>query len=151
LSAGIASRKLVRTLFAGAVAATLLAAPPVTAGERVAEGDIANLLSGVTLDGIYNNGAFFTETYNTDGSVRYHDVDGSDSGQWSVRDGKFCTFYESQEGACFFVERDGDNCFTFYVPDDKGGPNAGPAKDWTSRGWDRNKPSTCPTAPEIQL
>jgi hypothetical protein len=139
---------------AGAVAAWLaaiLAAPQATAGERVAERDIASLLSGVTLDGIYNNGAFFTETYKEDGSVRYHDMDGADSGQWSVKDGKFCTFYEQQEGACFFVERDGDNCFTFFVPDEAGGANAGPARDWTSRGWDRSKPSTCPTAPEIQL
>ncbi|BCP55376.1 hypothetical protein K32_39930 [Kaistia sp. 32K] len=121
------------------------------AGERVPEKEIEKSLSGVTLDGIYNNGAFFSETYNEDGSVRYHDIDGSDSGQWSVQAGKFCTFYESQQGACFFVERDGPNCFTFFVPDEKGGPNAGPAKEWTSRGWDRRKPSTCPTAPEIRL
>lgn len=128
-----------------------LAAQTALAGTRVPEAEIAGFLSGVTLDGIYNNGAFFSETYAEDGSVRYHDVDGSDSGRWSVRDGKFCTFYDKQEGACFFVERDGTNCFTFFVPDEAGGPNAGPAKDWTSRGWDRRKPSTCKTAPEIHL
>jgi len=128
-----------------------LAAQAAHAGARVPEAEIAALFSGVTLDGIYNNGAFFSETYSEDGSVRYHDIDGSDSGQWSVRDGKFCTFYDSQEGACFFVERDGANCFTFFVPEETGSPDAGPAKDWTSRGWDRRKPSTCPTAPEIQL
>jgi len=157
LSAGIASREPARTPFiraialAGLAALASLAATPAPAGERVPEHEIASLLSGLTLDGIYHNGAFFTETYNTDGSIRYHDIDGADSGQWSVKDGKFCTFYESQEGACFFVERDGANCFTFYVPDEKGGPDAGPAQEWTSRGWDRRKPSTCPTAPEIQL
>ena len=135
-----------------AVAAALgLTAQMARAGERVPETEIAGLLSGVTLDGIYLGGAFFSETYNEDGSVRYHDVGKSDSGRWSVRDGKFCTFYDSQEGACFFVERDGANCFTFYVPDEAGGPMAGPAKDCTSRGWDRRKPATCPTAPEIQL
>ncbi|MCX5579848.1 hypothetical protein [Kaistia terrae] len=140
-------------LFAAlAVAATFgLTAQATLAGERVREAELARIFSGVTLDGIYLGGAFFSETYNDDGSVRYHDVGKSDSGQWSVRDGKFCTFYDSQEGACFFVERDGANCFTFYVPDAAGGPKAGPAKDWTSRGWDRRKPATCPTAPEIQL
>ena len=154
MSTWIARRGRARPPFARATALALLAAlaaTPAGAGERVAEADIADLLSGVTLDGIYNNGAFFSETYKEDGSVRYHDMDGADTGQWSVKDGKFCTFYESQEGACFFVERDGGNCFTFYVPDEKGGPDAGPAKQWTSRGWDRRKPSTCPTAPEIQL
>lgn len=140
-------------LLAGLASVMLAAMTPsaVRAGERVPESEIEKSLAGVTLDGIYNNGAFFTETYNEDGSVRYHDIDGSDSGQWSVQAGKFCTFYETQQGACFFVERDGTNCFTFFVPDEKGGPNAGPVKDWTSRGWDRRKPSTCPTAPEIHL
>lgn len=157
MSAGIARREparppLIRAIaLAGLAAVAVLVATPAPAGERVLERDIAALLSGVTLDGIYNNGAFFSETYNEDGSVRYHDVDGSDSGQWSVQAGKFCTFYETQQGACFFVERDGANCFTFFVPDEAGGPDAGPAKEWTSRGWDRRKPATCPTAPEIQL
>ena len=140
-------------LFGPLVAASLLglASQASLASQRVPESEIGTIFSGVTLDGIYLSGAFFSETYNDDGTVRYHDVDGSDSGQWSVRDGKFCTFYESQQGACFFVERDGANCFTFFVPEETGGPKAGPAKDWTSRGWDRRKPSTCPTAPEIHL
>lgn len=140
-------------LLAGMASAILAAMAPsaAQAGERVPESEIARSLSGVTLDGIYNNGAFFSETYNEDGSVRYHDVNGSDSGQWTVQAGKFCTFYERQQGACFFVERDGTNCFTFFVPDEAGGENAGPAKEWTSRGWNRGKPPTCPTAPEIQL
>ncbi|WEK50706.1 MAG: hypothetical protein P0Y66_00945 [Candidatus Kaistia colombiensis] len=131
---------------AGAVIG-LMAAQPAVASQRVPTSEIETIFSGVTLDGIYNNGAFFSETYNADGSIRYHDMDGSDSGRWSVRDGKFCTFYDSQQGACFFVERDGGNCFTFFAPEETGGP----AQDWTSRGWDRRKPSTCPTAPEIHL
>ncbi|WP_336800897.1 hypothetical protein [Kaistia sp. MMO-174] len=138
-------------LLAAAGAFGLAAPLSATAGQRVPAAEIEGLFSGVTLDGIYNNGAFFSESYNIDGTIRYHDMDGSDSGQWSVRDGKFCTFYDSQEGACFFVERDGGNCFTFFAPEESGGPNAGPAKDWTSRGWDRRKPSTCKTAPEIHL
>ncbi|MCX5494542.1 hypothetical protein OSH11_07505 [Kaistia dalseonensis] len=154
------------TVFAGLFIA-LMAAPAAMAGERMPESEIARTFSGITLDGIYSTGAFFTESYNEDRSIRYHDVDGADSGEWSVQDGKFCTFYESQQGSCFFVERDGTNCFTFYEPEEPtdaeppadGAPTtapapkaeAGPRKEWTSRGWDRSHPPTCPKAPEVEL
>jgi hypothetical protein len=154
MSAGTAGHRGTHRLRAGAVAALLaagLAPPSASAGTRVAERDIAGLFSGVTLDGIYRNGALFTETYNTDGSLRYHDMDGADSGQWSVKQDRFCTFYERQEGACFHVERDGDNCFTFFIATARGEEDRSASRDWTSRGWDRAKPATCPTAPEIQL
>lgn len=148
-----------RTVLAG-LAVLLAMAAPVIAGERMPEADIAKTFSGVTLDGVYATGAFFSESYNEDGTIRYHDVEGADSGEWSVQNGKFCTFYQDQQGACFFVERDGSNCFTFFEPEDvtapapKDGttpPEPGPKKDWTSRGWDRSHPSTCPKAPEVQL
>jgi hypothetical protein len=129
-----------------------LAAPAMAlAGERLSNDQIAKALSGVTLDGVYDSGAFFSETYNDDNSIRYHDVSGADSGEWSVKGGKFCTFYESQDGACFYVEQDGANCFTFFEPEETGGETAPPKKDWTSRGWNREHPSTCPTVPEVAL
>ena len=126
-----------------------LAAQPAAAGERMSEAEIAAALTGITLDGIYFNGSYFTETYRDDGTVRYWDAVAADSGEWSIRDGEFCTFYESQQGACFVVERDGTNCFTFIEPD----PDTGkidPQK-WTSRGWNRKHPPTCAVAPEIGL
>jgi hypothetical protein len=124
-------------------------APTAIASETMDAADIAKTFSGMTLDGVYYNGQFFTETYDDDGSIRYHDASGADSGEWSVRDGKFCTFYEDQEGACFEVERDGANCFTFVEPD----PDTGriDPESWTSRGWSRAAKPTCPTAPEVAI
>jgi hypothetical protein len=130
--------------------ALLLAVSPALAGERLAEADIAQTFSGMTLDGIYAEGEFFSETYKDDGTIRYHGSEGADTGEWSVQNGKFCTFYEGQQGACFFVEKDGANCYSFFAEAD-GSDGRLPEVKWTSRGWDRSLPSTCPTAPEVEL
>lgn len=140
-----------RVLAAVLLASWLAAAPALAAGKRMSESEIETVFSGMTLDGIYRDGTFFTETYKDDGAIRYHDADGADSGEWSVEDGKFCTFYETDQGACFFVEREGENCFSFFAPEETGADNPPPQLDWTSRGWDTSKPSTCPTEPQIQL
>lgn len=129
--------------------ACLAAATASVAGERMAAQDLDKALAGITLDGIYFDGTFFTETYHEDQTIRYWDANGADSGRWSVRDGLFCTFYESLQGACFLVERDGDNCFTFFEMD-ADNPTM-PRKEWTSRGWNRAKPATCPTAPQLSI
>ena len=133
------------------VAALLLAfvAAPAAAGERLSEPQIEATLGGATLDGIYFNGNYFTEAYHDDGTIRYWDAVSADSGEWSVEHGQFCTFYEGQEGACFTVERDGANCFTFFEKD----PDTGAidAKKWTSRGWIRGHDNTCPDAPAAKL
>ncbi len=122
---------------------------PAIAGERMSGDDLTTALPGITLDGVYPDGTYFTETYHDDRTIRYWDANGADSGQWSIRNGLFCTFYESQEGACFLVERDGDNCFTFFEmqPDE---PTV-PREQWTSRGWNRAKPATCPTPPQPSI
>jgi hypothetical protein len=106
---------------------------------------------GITLDGVYKDGLFFSETYFEDGLIRYHDVQGADSGEWTVEDDTFCTFYENQTGACFFVVRDGENCFSFFeaVEDERGG--VFPADDWTSRGWNREMDPTCSSPPEAEV
>ncbi|HZP21100.1 MAG TPA: hypothetical protein VFB16_12935 [Bauldia sp.] len=121
-----------------------------SAGERMDAASIEETFRGMTLDGVYKDGSFFSETYNEDGTIRYHDSNGADSGDWSVKGNTFCTFYEGQDGACFYVERDGSNCFTFFAAINQDGTLAG-EKDYASRGWNREKPSTCPKAPEASI
>ena len=136
------------TRLAAAAAMALLAAP-AAAGTPMTGPDIEAILGGVTLDGVYFSGDYFTEVYRLDGTIRYWDAIAADSGEWSVQDSQFCTFYESQEGACFTVERDGDNCFTFFEKD----PDTGAIdpKKWTSRGWIRGRDNTCPETPSADL
>jgi hypothetical protein len=132
-----------------AVMLAALVAVPAAAGEAMTEAEITATLSGATLDGVYFNHVYFTEAYHDDGTIRYWDAVAADSGEWSVQDGQFCTFYEGQEGACFTVERDGANCFTFYEKNRDSG--AIDPKKWTSRGWIRGHDNTCPEAPTAAL
>jgi hypothetical protein len=125
------------------------AAVRAEASDTLDAGQIEAALLGVTLDGIYADGTYFTETYHDDYSVRYWDANGADSGRWSIRKNLFCTFYEAQQGACFQVRRDGDNCFSFFEMDDQKPSVA--KTDWTSRGWNREKPSTCPAPPAAAI
>src|SRR5262249_9352253 len=115
----------------------LAALSPGSAGDRLAGAAIRDALRGVTLDGIYRGGAFFSETVEVDASVRYHDAEGADSGQWSVKGDTFCTFYDRQPGGCFYVRIHGDNCFTFSQSNLN---RAGSEADWDAEGWDRSRP-----------
>ena len=126
-----------------------LVAAPAAAGSRMSGAEIEAALAGVTLDGIYFGGDYFTEAYHDDGTIRYWDAVAADSGEWSVQDDQFCTFYHGQEGACFAVERDGANCFTFFEKDPDTG-DTDPEK-WTSRGWIRGRDNTCPGTPAAEL
>ena len=121
------------------------------AGQSMVASDIETTFRGITLDGVYNDGTFFSETYFEDGTIRYHDAAGADSGEWSVQDNMFCTFYEAQQGACFFVVRDGRNCFTFFEPARGPDGNPVPRDTWTSRGWDRRNGATCAKPPEAVI
>lgn len=121
------------------------------AGERLFGFEMEKTFSGQTFDGIYENGGFFSETYFEDGSIRYHDIEGADSGQWSVEQDTFCTFYESSSGACFFVERDGANCYTFFQAVEDAGGKRVPNAEWTSRGWRRGAESTCDSPPGAEI
>ena len=125
--------------------------PAFAGGARMSGAEIGATFRGITLDGIYDDGAFFSETYFEDGTIRYHDVDGADSGEWSVEGDTFCTFYEGQTGACFFVEREGDNCFTFFEAVEGGTDRLAPAEAWTSRGWNRDADPTCETPPGAEI
>jgi len=142
------SMKLVAALL---VLAAVPAPGVALAGERMFGFEMEKTFSDQTLDGIYDNGSFFSETYFEDGSIRYHDIEGADSGQWSVEDDTFCTFYESSSGACFFVERDGENCFTFFLALEGDGGALVPDTSWTSRGWRRGAESTCDTPPGAEI
>jgi hypothetical protein len=126
-----------------------LVAAPAAAGERMSPAEIETTFTGATLDGIYFNHVYFTEAYHDDGTIRYWDAVAADSGEWSVQDGQFCTFYQGQEGACFTVERDGANCFTFF--EKKADTGAVDPKTWTSRGWIRGRNNTCPEPPTAEL
>ena len=128
-----------------AVIAVLLAvfALPAAADDMLDEGAIAATLTGITLDGVYADGGFFSETYAAGGAIAYRDRNGKSDGTWSIKDGMFCTFYENQQGACFFVRREGDNCFAFIEPKLGAGGSKVPRETWTSRGWNRATPSTC--------
>ena len=108
-----------RRLALPVVALLVVWAWPALAGQTMTEAEITATFTGMTLDGTYLDGTYFTETYHDDGTIRYWDAVGADSGEWEVKDGQFCTFYDSQQGACFSVERDGANCFTFYERDDQ--------------------------------
>jgi len=122
---------------------------PAMAAERMSADEIAAALGGIRLDGIYADGTYFTEAYHDDHTIRYWDANGAASGEWSIENGLFCTFYENLEGACFAVERDGGNCFTFFETDPDN--PAVPLAEWTSRGWNRARPATCSTAPKVAL
>ena len=134
-------------LFVGLIAANGRA----VATDHLLGFEIRHALGGITLDGIYPTGAFFSETYGEDGTIHYHDADGADKGDWSVRGDTFCTFYHRQGGGCFYVVSHGANCFTFHRPaEDKTGRRA-PRADWSAEGWNRDRPATCPKSPEVGI
>jgi hypothetical protein len=121
------------------------------AGQSMAAAEIEQAFRGITLDGVYNDGSFFSETYFDDGSIRYRDAGGADSGDWSVRGDMFCTFYDVQRGSCFFVVREGENCFTFFEPVRGSEGEIMPRETWTSRGWNREQEATCIKPPEATI
>jgi len=138
-------------LRASVAAILILTVPAAHAAQTMAAPEIHEAFAGITLDGIYNDGTFFSETYFEDGTIRYHDASGADSGEWSVRGDKFCTFYEGQQGACFFVIREGRNCFVFFEPVRGPGDTIVPRESWTSRGWNKQNEATCIKPPEAVI
>jgi hypothetical protein len=130
-------------LVALGLALAALPAPAMPAEAILGNDDLTRTFSGMTLDGVYKDGGFFSETYRPDGTINYLDANGRNDGNWSVKDGAFCTFYREQQGSCFFVRQEGANCFAFFEPKTGPGGTKVPRDDWTSRGWNRASPSTC--------
>ena len=124
---------------------------PSNAGERQAMGsaDILALLPGMTMTGSYADGVKFTETYFPDKSIAYQDDRSSDTGHWFEKDGLFCTFYASLQGACFKVVRTGANCYEYYTAEGQDGVKSEPAANWNSVGWDIKQPSTCDLSDKV--
>ncbi len=135
------------------VAALLLAAGQGTGdapGERrafwMSDSELSETFKGHRIDGHYDNGDTFEETYAANGEVTYRDDLRRSGGRWSVKSGTFCTIYDDDPaGGCYRVRRQGDNCFEFYfVARNEGEAMRDPRKpDWTARGWFPEKPSTC--------
>jgi hypothetical protein len=101
---------------------------------------------GQTVRGAYADGLAFAETYHQGGAIDYWDPRLTSTGEWSVINNLFCTFYTSMSGACFSITQIGDNCFDFHAAaetkDMAQEPNNTPT--YTARGSVKGKPSTCP-------
>ncbi len=112
--------------------------------------EILAALPGMTMTGSYADGVKFTETYHS-GQRRsaYQDDRGSDTGNWFEKDGLFCTFYVSLQGACFKVVRTGANCYEYYVAEGQDGIKSEPDAHWNSVGWDQAKPSSCDLSDKV--
>ena len=124
---------------------------PAAAGERyeLSAAEILAALPGMTMTGSYADGMKFTETYALDKSIAYQDDRGSDTGNWFEKDGLFCTFYVSLQGACFKVVRTGANCYEYYVAEGQDGIKPAPASNWNSVGWDVKHPATCDLSDKV--
>ena len=113
--------------------------------QMLGEAELAEVFSGHEIAGTYGDGSTFRERYDVDGSLSYSDAKGEAGGQWFVRDGTFCTFYEDLQGGCFTVERMGRNCFDFYfVTSLPGSIPGGEKPKYTARAALTDAPSTCP-------
>ena len=119
----------------------------VTPAPRLLQGpDIISAFEGKTVEGAYNDGLAFRETYFSGGNIDYWDPRASSGGQWSVVNNLFCTFYTAMTGGCFRIVQVSANCFDFYAAADSEREAMDPAKrsDYTARGAVKGTASTCP-------
>ncbi len=107
--------------------------------------------AGITINGIYIDGLTFTETYAATGDIAYQDTRKAMTGRWSIINQSFCTLYSgSISGGCFKVAQHSANCFEFYFQSSTEAEAAMPAPgqhNWTARGWNKARPSTCDEKP----
>ena len=131
------------------VAAVLLAG---TGPQALTGAEIIAAFEGATVTGAYADGTAFRESYATGGRIKYWDPRGDFTGNWSVTNNLFCTFYDATDGGsalsggCFRVEKIGSNCFDFLVAaqssEEALDPQAKPS--YTARGSITGIASTCP-------
>ena len=135
------------------LAALLLSTGAASAGERLSGRDLAPIFAGERIDGVYQDGSRFTETYAKDGRTDYREGGRASSGQWSVRGDLFCTFYEAPDmpGGCFVVVRDSANCFDSFAVENEEEARSivGDRRAWSARAWQADAISTCEGVPTI--
>ncbi len=137
----------------------LLLAGAATAQDRtvtwMGNEEIKAAFTGVTINGIYGDGATFTESYAQDGRITYKDTRAALAltGRWSVINRSFCTLYDTLiTGGCFRVSRHSNNCFEFYFFSNSKSEAAldlPTRPSWTARGWDKARASTCDEKPAV--
>ncbi|MBL8792004.1 MAG: hypothetical protein JNM45_16050 [Rhizobiales bacterium] len=136
------------TLLAAPLAVLLLAtAQPDAPRPKVLAGpEIIAAFEGKTVAGAYHDGLAFRETYFNGGKIDYWDPRATSTGNWSVVNNLFCTFYGSMTGGCFTIVQISGNCFDFYAAtDSEQQALAGAARaDYTARGAVQGAASTCP-------
>ena len=135
---------------AGAVA---LSATATAAKQWMGEDELRATFAGVTIDGQYEDGRGFTESYRSDMAVAYSEGPRETTGHWSVISDTFCTIYRGDHtGGCFRVTRIGDNCFEFYFvarTEAQVRRRNESKPGWTARGWIKGLPATCVEEPIV--
>lgn len=119
----------------------------------MSEADLLATFQGRSIDGLYDDGDTFHETYAADGTVAYRDQRRVSGGRWSVETGTFCTIYDDDPaGGCYRVRQVSGNCFEFYfVARTEAEAKRDPRKpSWTARGWFPEKPTTCAAGESVQ-
>lgn len=117
--------------------------------------EIRAFLAGTTIDGDYVDGRTFTESYDLEGRLKYHEpADNRNwTGDWSVTNDRFCTIYDvSGTGGCFRVRRISFNCLEFFFDtrtEEEARSSTPRNPSWTARAWRTDKPSTCAERPLV--
>lgn len=109
--------------------------------------EIIAAFEGKTVSGVYADGTAVRETYLLGGAITYWDpFYGSRTGQWSVVNNQFCTFYDGMTGGCFRIERVSENCFDYLAQAASEQEALAPKEKprYTARAFIEGKPSTCP-------
>jgi len=115
--------------------------------------ELTATVAGVTINGEYADGRYFTERYDSDMALEYSEGPREVSGHWSVVSGRFCTIYSNDPtGGCFRVARIGLNCFEFYFvarTEDQVRRREDGKPGWTARGWVKGRKATCQDEPIV--
>jgi hypothetical protein len=110
-----------------------------------------------TITGSYADGMAFRESYHGNGRLNYQDPRGNFTGNWSITNNLFCTFYDQQSdggslaGGCFRIEKISGNCYDFLVAagsnEEALNPSGKPG--YTARASISGAASTCPSPLQV--